>query len=411
MRALLTALLMAAPVFACSCASTGTPCSAMSGTAVVFVGRVLTDGEPTRVAIEERLYNVPKDLEETGLDTFVGTSCSRQLESGERYVIFAGRRDNGKLFVAPCSWTFRVRGNENILDALRNKTVGGNSWLVGTVRRFSGTYLDEKGVAGATVTVDSQHETISDAFGTYEIRDLAPGRYQIQVKKAGFVQASEHYHWSGEQENERGTVMAGPNSCEVCDLSMWPTSRISGSVFDSQGDPAENVTVQAFAVFGEGGRGSYPLRTTTTDSQGHYAIEPLPGGEYVIGVNATEDTDESPYPRALREGVRIADGDQLDGVNIVLRPKRKAAILRVHVVGVQGEPYLNARIDLENSSGVQRWDQGLLEIPVYVGEKYKVTASGSGVDDEYLEGSATVEIVEDSPTVTIVLIAKALEEQ
>jgi len=169
--------------------------------------------------------------------------------------------------------------------------------------------------------------------------------------------------------------------------------------------------VQAFAVFGEEGRASSPLRTGTTDSLGRYAIEPLPGGEYVIGVNATEDTDESPYPRAMHEGVRIADGDQLDGIDVVLRPKRKAAILRVHVVGLQGAPYLNARIDLENSSGVQSWDEGLLEIPVYVGEKYKVMASGSGVDDEYLEGSAAIEIVDDNPTVRIVLIAKAFEEQ
>src|SRR5271166_649258 len=184
MRTLLTALLMAIPVFACSCASTGTPCSAMSGNAVVFVGRVLTEGELTRVAIEERLYNVPKDLRETELATF--PMCGRQLDAGERYVIFAAKLNDGKLFIPPCSFTFRVQENEHILDALRNKAEGGNSWLVGTVRRVSATYLDER-VAGATVTVDSQHEAISDAFGNYEIRGLDPGPYRIQVKKAGFV--------------------------------------------------------------------------------------------------------------------------------------------------------------------------------------------------------------------------------
>jgi hypothetical protein len=119
----------------------------MSGSAVVFVGRVLVesgaDWGPARVAVEEGLFNVPKDLREVEIDTFAGSSCYRHIEAGERYVIFAGRSSDGKLFVALCSWTFRVLGNEHILSALRNQREGGSSRLLGTVRRISDANADE----------------------------------------------------------------------------------------------------------------------------------------------------------------------------------------------------------------------------------------------------------------------------
>src|SRR5580704_14100758 len=102
MRTLLTALLMAIPVLGCDCTSVASACSGLSGTAVVFVGRVLPDSEPTRVIVEERLLNVAKEAQELEIDT---SGCP--LESDEKYVIFARRDEDGNLVVAPCLETFK----------------------------------------------------------------------------------------------------------------------------------------------------------------------------------------------------------------------------------------------------------------------------------------------------------------
>jgi hypothetical protein len=83
---------------------------------------------------------------------------------------------------------------------------------------------------------------------------------------------------------------------------MWPQGRISGRVRSAAGSPLEGVTVQAFAFDPKGERESRPLRTGTTDGSGKYLIEPLPGGEYVIGVNANLYQDLEPYPPTVFTG-------------------------------------------------------------------------------------------------------------
>jgi len=395
MRSLLMALLMAGPVFGCPCKNTGTPCSAMSGNAVVFVGRVLSDSQPTRVAIEERLYNVPKEVRELKIDM-----AGFPLESDERYVIFAGRDEEDNLVVVPCSETFKLAGNEHVLDALRNHAAGGASRLIGTVRRMSGNESDMGVVPGAIVTADSgrgTYQVMTDAAGNFEIRELDEGAYEVRVAKDGLI-----------LERLTATASLGAKSCELLLLDMWPSGRISGTVFDSREKRLEGVVVQVLAA-----ETLDVLRMATTDSQGRYVLEPLPGGKYVVGVNAAPSTDEGPYPPTKREDVQIADGEQADGINITLPQARTAAKLRVYVTGLRGEPYTGAQVNLASENGIQRWysaDQttmsGWLEAPVYVGEQYVVNAwkeDSSASGPTILFGSARIDITGDNLLLTVTL--------
>jgi hypothetical protein len=123
MRLLVSAFLATAPMFACSCLNTASACSAMSGSTVVFLGRVLVDsGEgwgtgPARVLVEEALLNVPKDLHEVQISTSAGTSCYYRLKAGERYVVFAQKQGGPemRLAVGGCSNTFLLQGNDHVL--------------------------------------------------------------------------------------------------------------------------------------------------------------------------------------------------------------------------------------------------------------------------------------------------------
>lgn len=393
------------------------------------MGRVLVDsGEgwghgPARLAIEERLLNVPEETSEIEVDTRAGTSCYYRLKEGERYVVFAGK-DRGRFAVGPCSTTFLLNSNQHILDAMRNQIKGGAPRLVGHVLRSSGMYSKEAGVAGARVVAHSEagrFEAISGSAGAYEIRGMTPGRYQIGVAKPGYVPDDEYNRrWSGrlvlnqktntlETDKDAGTVLLGEGSCEVWNVALWPEGRISGTVTSIAGEPLSGVTVQAFAFDEKGKRESRPLRTAKTDARGKYEITPLPGGEYGVGVNAKRYEDEDAYPPTLfgrdaeaPEGarIRVADGAERTGIDLRLPPPRVATTLRVLVWGPNGAPFAGAGVSLKDRAGVQRWysiqkqtgQDGVLEIPVYVGETYRVVSSaylGRGRD---LRGSADVEI-------------------
>jgi len=431
----------------------------MTGSTVVFLGRVLVDsGEgwgtgPARVLIEESLLNVPKDLREVEIDTSAGTSCYYRLKAGERYVVFAARRDGlpVRLRIGGCSNTFPLQGHEHILDALRSKAQGGPSRLVGAVLRSSGAYTHEDGVPGALVVAISptaRYQVLADASGGYEIRDIAPGRYEIEVSKSGFVPDAEYNsRWSGRFELNKatntwepdksepaGSVLVGERSCQVWDLGMWPRGRISGTVRSNTGSPLGGVTVQAFALDRRGEQESRPLRTGTTDGAGKYLIEPLPGGEYVVGVNAERYRDMEPYPPTVFAGdsrrsttthISVTDGQETADIGLTLPAKRTATTLRVTVLAPGGAPYAGAVVSLENLVGVQRWCskdgtslEGAAEVPVYVGEQYVVKAwasssvgGGSGREYFYLGGSSRVDVAAEHPVAVVVLAPRRLRDK
>jgi hypothetical protein len=394
--------------------------------------------------IEEALLHVPQDLREVDINTSAGTSCYYRLQAGERYVIFAQKQDGPplRLSIGACSNTFPLEGNRHILDALRNLSRGGLPRLVGIVRRNGGPYTRDGEVAGAVVTARSattQYEAATDASGKYEIHGMLPGRYQIEVSKTGFAPDDEfNRRWSGrlalnevtntiepDKDEPRGSVLIGERSCAVWDLAMWPRGRVSGTIRNAAGAPLEGVTVQAFASDPEGERDSNPLRTGTSNQAGRYTIEPLPGGEYVIGVNAETYRDNEPYPPTVFTGgkggsaaarISVADGRETADIDLVLQKKRAGTTLKIEVRAPGGRPSTGAVVTLENPAGIERWNSipeksvdGVIEVPVYLGEQYVVRArvfdSGRNKSEEYdyLGGSTEVDVQMEKPTAVIVL--------
>lgn len=447
MRLVFAILLAAASSHACSCLNTGTPCSYVGSAHAIFVGRVLIDsGEgwgnrTARVVIEEALQNVDPKLREIDVETSAGTSCYHRLKEGERYAIFAQRPESKdqSFSIGACSKTFNVRGNEHILDALRNQSKGGPPRLVGTVLRNAGRYSQDSGVPGASVVLEAdgtRQEAVTDGFGHYEFRGLAPNRYNVEVSKNGFVADSEYNRrWSGRlalnqstntfepDKTGPGTVLISKNSCQVWDLALWPNGRILGTVRGTDRQPLSGVSVQAFSLDPRGERESSPLRSAASGPDGTYTLDRLPAGDYVIGVNAETYRDAEAYPPTIYSTearstiptpVHIGESQTVNGIDLAVPPKRMPTRLRVKVVSPNGVPCVGALVKLDNDAGVQRWysrentgTSGWTEVPVYLGEHYIVRATDYTVerdeDFDYLEGSAPFHVTEENQFVTIVL--------
>jgi hypothetical protein len=180
-------------------------------------------------------------------NTFAGTSCSSEsnppADSFNRLfpknLGWSDAHSEGpKYSVAVCSNSFPLRGNEHILEALRNQVKGGPPRLVGTVLKSTGAYSHDGGLDGVSVNVEAngvRRQTIADGLGHYVIPALEPGRYEIGVSKAGYVPDSEYnQRLSGRMvlnpetnrfepdKSDPGAVIISGNSCSIWNLSMWP---------------------------------------------------------------------------------------------------------------------------------------------------------------------------------------------
>jgi hypothetical protein len=214
----------------------------------------------------------------------------------------------------------------------------------------------------------------------------------------------------------RESVTIASSRCEIWDLSMWADGQISGVVTTREGKPEKGVTVQAFGFDHRGERESGPLRIATTDVDGRYTIRPLPSGSYIVGINGEKYSDRDPFPPTFysREDgaqptrVSLTEGESKGWVDLVLPGARTAATLSVEVRGPDGAARKGARVSLENLTGVQRYyadkdtpDDGVIEVPVYLGEQYIVQGYASEKAFEYWEGRASVQITRDGLHVVI----------
>jgi len=116
----------------------------------------------------------------------------------------------------------------------------------------------------------SAYGALTDAEGKFSMAPLAPGKYAVEMERAGFLM--------------RRTVGYGddPNTIEVTAgekkdvaLKLVPGGSISGRVFGSDGEPMESIEVRA-----EGGWNE--LRSVRTDDTGRYRLSGLLPGKYRV---------------------------------------------------------------------------------------------------------------------------------
>jgi 5-hydroxyisourate hydrolase-like protein (transthyretin family) len=382
--------------FACSCVSGGdaSACTLLKATEVVFLGRVVQDtgtsdlGErPGRLIVEDALHGLPKDLQEVQVDTMARTSCYMPLTMGERYVIY-GSRDKSEpnlIHYHACSYSFRLRGNELLYDALRLAEDGGPSTLVGVLRKEIGKYETQPAPGGIRVIAESQgqrHETQTRADGYFVFHSIAPGGWRVRVDSPGVIQVQGY-------DSPEGSITVPARSCQVQSIRVVSAGRISGVIVDSSGKPVQRVPVQAFALDDKGRIDTKAFREGTTDSEGRYTVSPLPSRSYAIGVNAEKYSDRLAFPpifypsSANPDGatvISLGDGEEKSGIDLQLRPARRPATLVIHALMEDGTPATGSLAGIEDLAGTQRAysvenkadSNGILKVQLWEGESYKI---------------------------------------
>jgi hypothetical protein len=150
------------------------------------------------------------------------------------------------------------------------------------VRRAQVRAMSMDGRGGGVTSTDNQ--------GSFEIRDLAAGRYSITANKGGYVMGQ----FGQRRPGEPGTPieLSDGQTAEKVNFVLSRGGVISGRVVDDGGEPVAGTMVSAMRFqfmggtrrlvpSGGGGMGG----SDTTDDQGVYRLYGLPPGDYFVSAN------------------------------------------------------------------------------------------------------------------------------
>ena len=174
---------------------------------------------------------------------------------------------------------------------------------------------------GESIVAAMRHAVRTNAQGFFSLKDVAPGRYDLQARRAGYLSTNDDAWWETEihvdsQQAIRNLV-----------VELMPASSINGRIWNSEGEPVPGVRVQAAEPrYMEGFREVDRGPSATTDEQGRYRIFGLLPGEYHLRAEYTPrhpglETDTVLYPGTFDESagkpVIVPAGAELTGMDFV----------------------------------------------------------------------------------------------
>jgi hypothetical protein len=184
------------------------------------------------------------------------------------------------------------------------------------------------------VGVQNWPTTTTDREGKFLFSDVKPGRYTVRAVREGFFGRPVNGTYPPTAWVDIGVA---EKEVKQVSLSMAQGAIIAGRIFDANGAPRSNTTVQAFSTAYQTGfalmQPAIAGPPKTTDDRGEYRLFWLPPGEYFIGAAPAAaaggpGTPFQPGARTFYPGVTrmneaipitIKGGEDLRGMDIALR--------------------------------------------------------------------------------------------
>src|SRR5215831_9699480 len=146
----------------------------------------------------------------------------------------------------------------------------------------------------ATVTISTStagrnqtYAATTTTAGQFAFQNLEPGQYRLAASRNGYMRME----YGARSPNRSGLPIglnAGQRLSDVI-LQLMPAGTISGRVFDRDGEPLANVTVEALKYsYQEGQRVMNVVQTARTNDLGEYRLFWLQPGQYFISATPPE---------------------------------------------------------------------------------------------------------------------------
>src|SRR5215471_11961239 len=149
------------------------------------------------------------------------------------------------------------------------------------VQRVSENFTPPPAGGTEAVARDSR-VVVTSSDGTFVISDVAPGEYRLYATRTSGHAPAEYGQRSAVGSGVPFTLQDGQRMTGVS-LVMTPTSTITGTVTDANGEPAGYAHVQALrAVYRDGRRSLTVMQLVQADDRGMFRLFWLPPGEYYV---------------------------------------------------------------------------------------------------------------------------------
>ncbi len=442
--ALFTILLLSNNAYGCSCMGGETPCQAFGRATAVFVGTVTgvrTAQQPQARNREEldklrraeidwtpRTFKFSVELAFLGVDgTEVevatgrgGGDCGFDFVPGKRYLVYAYRSTQGnRLATGICSRTKPYETADDDIKFLGTlPSLSGGVTIYGEIKRQlhsvkSGNAKAVGPVADASLVVegvDERREIRADAQGRYRVSGLRPGKYKVTL-----LLPEELIVHRPQQE-----VTITDRGCAAVDYFVADNGRITGRIFDAEGQPVPNVLVALVDADEHDLERDY-AKLERADQNGRYSFTAVPPGRYLLALNVTRypqpDDPTNAYPRTYYPGVAQASqasiisldaGEKLTERDLRLPQRRAASVIKGIVTWADGTPVANAGIsfrdvtyyDSGSNNGAQADERGRFTINAYEGQTFVIEARSNR---PYVGNPRTFEPMERAEAVRITL--------
>jgi protocatechuate 3,4-dioxygenase beta subunit len=201
--------------------------------------------------------------------------------------------------------------------------------------------LDGKPAAGVSVRLpkadfDAEQKrpltTTTDAEGTYEFREVAPGRYFLSPYAPGYTGPNLGWGYAGSHVS-----VAPGEEVKNVDVALERGGAVTGKVTDGEGRPLIELPVYLFRAEANGKKQIVQvpnMQFMMTDDRGVYRIYGVPSGRYFVAVGKTDqqlvtvstdlgrDYPLTYYPGTTNEAeakeVAVSAGGEASGVNIAI---------------------------------------------------------------------------------------------
>jgi hypothetical protein len=341
----------------------------------VFVGQVVetiptrhpaekdsyTFGYSMRFTVEESIRGDPAaDVTiETGSG---GGDCGTPLSPGQRFLIFATKAKDGKLWTGSCSGNELLSNDaagSDLIERFRKLVTPGKGALYGTVTYSRPVWKDDdvtddgtKKVPGLTLRATSSTASVrtrTTKEGSYSFEGLPNGTYTIVPELKKGWDYDHEYPEKYEQEISDG-------GCAIVDFNLLPDTRIKGHITPPPGRELGMIEVTAIPTNLKN-LNQFSGKWDFTDEDGRVDLWPLPPGDYYVGVNINSSPKlESPYPPTYYPGVtemkaasvvHVYEGEVKE-INLPLPEVAQPRIVNFVATGLDGKPLKAVYVQLED---------------------------------------------------------------
>lgn len=402
-----------AQVSACSPSFTTSSFCEMVGDAdVIFVGKAIgakkqrvTENNGVKETwdvgeiyfeVQESFVGIRKGIRVTVSSGDENGYCGTWFKHNESYLIY-GYGSLKKGFVDGQRTNLVSEAQED-LEALRNLPKRGTgSRIFGTIpQNAKSSLLSDTFQPMSNLMLKIQQlqgkkqifETVTDSFGNYEIANVPAGKYKILPNLSNIFD----FQNPSVEVNDRG--------CVSKDFLIRNKTKISGKVLDVEGKPVKEIFVELIpAELNKKPRPFALQEDDLTNEGGHFTIENIPPGNYVLSVNYTGSPDEEDafpttfYPTASEisqaQIFHIEFGSE-DIKNLIFKlpPRLETQEIKGTVVWSDGNPAFDVHIGLRDeetnfyTSDMRSDKNGNFILTGILGREYYISANNYSSDKD-----------------------------